>query len=162
MVRFLLFLPSRRLSVSDPCQRHLFVSSAGFWSVSSFPAAEASGCPPISIPVYGMDWYPAIQRAPLLWYRPTNTALLRKRILTSSSNLQLPFTKVSRVWSRFVRFSPSLYPIAGVFGKESGGQALFTDLCQTARSLGNCALASNAGGGGKSRNLPTRTCIALH
>ena len=46
----------------------------------------------------------------------------------------------------------------GGFGKDSGGQALITDLCQAARSLGNCALVSN-GGGGKSRNLPTRVLL---
>ena len=59
---------------------------------------------------------------------------------------------------QIVWFSPLLYPIAGGFGKDSGGQALITDLCQAARSLGNCALASN-GGGGKLRNLPTRVLL---
>ena len=71
MVRLLLFLPSRRLSVSHLCpQLNLFatVLSVGSRSVRSFPA-EASGCPPISIPGYGMDWCPAIQRATLLWYQ---------------------------------------------------------------------------------------------
>jgi hypothetical protein len=42
-----------------------------------------------------------------------------------------------------VRFSPLLYPTVGGFGKDSGGQKLITDLCQAARSLGNCALISN-------------------
>ena len=42
-----------------------------------------------------------------------------------------------------VRFSPLLYPIVGGFGKDSGGQKLITDLCQSARSHGNCALISN-------------------
>ena len=86
---------------------------------------------------------------------PTITALLWKRILTYS-NLQLAsFYKGVNCVKQIVRFSPLLYPTVGGFGKDSGGQALITDLCQAARSLGNCALASN-GGGGKSRNLPTR------
>jgi len=42
-----------------------------------------------------------------------------------------------------VRFSPLLYPTVGGFGKDSGGQKLITDLCQAARSHGNCALISN-------------------
>ena len=55
------FLPSL-LSVSDPCQLNLFaiVLSVRSISVSNFPA-EASGCPPISFPVYGTDWYPAFE-----------------------------------------------------------------------------------------------------
>jgi hypothetical protein len=59
---------------------------------------------------------------------------------------------------QIVWFSPLLYPITGGFGKDSGGQALITNLCQAARSLWNCALASN-GGGGKARNLPTHVLI---
>ncbi len=42
-----------------------------------------------------------------------------------------------------VRFSPLLSPIVGGFGKDSGGQKLITDISQTARSHGNCALISN-------------------
>ena len=42
-----------------------------------------------------------------------------------------------------VHFSPLLYPIVGGFGKDSGGQKLITDICQAARSRGNCALISN-------------------
>ena len=67
IVRLFSFLPSQ-LSVSDPCQLNLFaiVLSVGARLVSSFLPAEASGCPPISLSVYGMDWFPAIQRKPLL------------------------------------------------------------------------------------------------
>jgi hypothetical protein len=45
-----------------------------------------------------------------------------------------------------IRFSPSLYPITGGFGKDSGGHSLITDLLQAAKSLGNCALLSNGYG----------------
>jgi MULE transposase domain len=46
-----------------------------------------------------------------------------------------------------VRFNPLMYPITcGFVGKDSGGQKLITDLCQSARSHGNFALASNGNG----------------
>ena len=47
----------------------------------------------------------------------------------------------------FVRFSPLLYPVKSGFGNDSGGQLLITDLCQTARSHGHCALTSNGSAG---------------
>ena len=57
-----------------------------------------------------------------------------------------------------VRFCPSLYPIALGFGKDSGGQSLITDLCQSARYHGNCALTSN-GSGGRGRNNDQRILL---
>ena len=42
-----------------------------------------------------------------------------------------------------IRFSPSLYPITGGFGKDSGGHSLISDLLQASKSVGNCALVSN-------------------
>ncbi len=43
-----------------------------------------------------------------------------------------------------VLFSTLLYPIVGGFGKDSGqGQKLITDICQSARSQGNCTHISN-------------------
>jgi hypothetical protein len=42
--------------------------------------------------------------------------------------------------------SPSLYPITGGFGKDSGGHTLITDLLKAAKSFGNCALVPNGYG----------------
>ena len=42
-----------------------------------------------------------------------------------------------------IRFSPSVNPITGGFGKDSGGHSLITDLLQAAKSVGNGALISN-------------------
>ena len=56
-----------------------------------------------------------------------------------------------------VRSSPLLYPIVGGFGKDSGGQKLITDLCQPARSHGNCALISN----GSSAKACKDQCVFL-
>ena len=68
----------------------------------------------------------------------------------TSSEMKLDlFDYTSSVYkglNHIVRFSPLLYPITGGFGKDSGGQCLITDLCNAARSHGNCALASNGGG----------------
>ena len=83
---------------------------------------------------------------------------------SSEMNLDLLFQFATSFYKgvkgvkQIVWFSPLLYPIAVGFGKDSGGQARITDLCQSARSFGNCTLASN-GGGGKSQNLPTRVLL---
>ena len=46
-----------------------------------------------------------------------------------------------------IRFSPSLYPITGGFGKDSGGHhSLIKDILQAAKSVGNCALVSSVYG----------------
>jgi hypothetical protein len=54
--------------------------------------------------------------------------------------------------SKLIWFSMLLYPITGEFGKDSGGHSLITDLLQTAKSVGNCALVSN---GSYGLGLPT-------
>ena len=79
---------------------------------------------------------------------------------SSETNLDLfqCTTSLYKGVKQIVWFSPLLYPVTGGFGKDYGGQALITDLCRAARSLGNCALVSN-GGGGKARNLPI--CVLL-
>ncbi len=56
-----------------------------------------------------------------------------------------------------VCFSPLLYPIVGSFGKDSGGQKCITDLCQSARSHGNCAPISN----GRSAKACKGQCVLL-
>ena len=43
-------------------------------------------------------------------------------------------------------FNPTVYPITGGFGKDSGGHRLVTDLLQAAKSVGNCSLISNGHG----------------
>jgi MULE transposase domain len=56
-----------------------------------------------------------------------------------------------------IRFNPSVYPITGGFGKDSGGHSLITDLLQAAKSVGNCALVSNGFG----RRVPTNVAGEL-
>jgi hypothetical protein len=55
-------------------------------------------------------------------------------------------TSIHRGLKHIIRFSLSLYPITGGFGKDSGGHSLITDLLQAAKSVGNCALVSNGYG----------------
>ena len=55
-------------------------------------------------------------------------------------------TSIYRRSQHIIWFSPSLYPITGGFGKDSGGHSLITDLLQAAKSVGNCALVSNGYG----------------
>ena len=108
-----------------------------------------------------MEW---IGTLPFKWHRCFDTD---DYCSSSETNLDLfqfatSFYKGVKGVKQIVRLSSLLlYPIAVGFGKESGGQALITDLCQAARSLGNCALALNGAGGGKSRNLPTRVDLAV-
>ena len=56
-------------------------------------------------------------------------------------------TSIYKGSKHIIRFSPSLYPITGGFGKDSGGHSLITDILQAAKSVGNCALVSSAGCG---------------
>jgi hypothetical protein len=51
-----------------------------------------------------------------------------------------------RGYKHIIWFNPSLYPITGGFGKDSGGQSLIADLLQAAKSVGNCSLVSNCSG----------------
>jgi hypothetical protein len=67
-------------------------------------------------------------------------------------------TSMYRCSKHIIRFSPSLYPITGGFGKYSGGHSLITDLLQAAKSVGNCALISNGYG---LRSLTNVTDTAL-
>ena len=60
-------------------------------------------------------------------------------------------TSVYKNSKHIIRFSPSLYPITGGFGKDSGGHSLISDLLQASKSVGNCALVSN----GYSMHSPT-------
>ena len=60
-----------------------------------------------------------------------------------------------------VRFSPLLYPTVGGFGKDSGGQKLITDLCQAARSHGNCALISNGSSAKACKDQRVLLCMAV-
>ena len=60
-------------------------------------------------------------------------------------------TSIYKNSHHIIRFSPSVYPITGGFGKDSGGHTLITDLLQAAKSVGNCALVSN----GVGRRVPT-------
>jgi MULE transposase domain len=60
-------------------------------------------------------------------------------------------TSIYKGSNHIIRFNPSLYPITGGFGKDSGGHTLITDLLQAAKSVGNCALVSNGFG----RRVPT-------
>jgi hypothetical protein len=54
-------------------------------------------------------------------------------------------TSVYKGSKRTIRFSPSLYPITGGFGKDSGGHSLLSDLLQASKSVGNCTLVSKNG-----------------
>jgi hypothetical protein len=60
-------------------------------------------------------------------------------------------TSMYRRSNYIIRFNPSVYPVTGGFGKDSGGHTLTTDLLQAAKSVGNCALTSNGSG----RRVPT-------
>jgi hypothetical protein len=60
-------------------------------------------------------------------------------------------TSMNRCSNHIIRFNPSVYPISGGFGKDSGGHSLITDLLQIAKSVGNCALVSNGFG----QHVPT-------
>ena len=60
-------------------------------------------------------------------------------------------TSIYKNSNHVIRFIPSVYPITGGFGKDSGGHTLITDLLQAAKSVGNCALVSNGFG----RCVPT-------
>jgi hypothetical protein len=55
-------------------------------------------------------------------------------------------TSIYKGSKHIIRFSPSLYPITGGFGKDSGGHSRIPDLLQAAKSLGNRALLSNGYG----------------
>jgi MULE transposase domain len=55
-------------------------------------------------------------------------------------------TSMYRSSNYVIRFNPSVYPITGGFGKDSGGHSLITDLLQAAKSVGNCVLTSNGSG----------------
>ena len=55
-------------------------------------------------------------------------------------------TSIYKNSNHIIRFSPSVYPITGGFGKDSGGHTPITDLLQAAKSVGNCALVSNGFG----------------
>ncbi|KAI2494665.1 hypothetical protein MHU86_19844 [Fragilaria crotonensis] len=63
-----------------------------------------------------------------------------------SSDLFEYTTSMYKGSNHIIRFSPSLYPINGGFGKDSGGHSLISDLLQAAKSVGNCALVSNGYG----------------
>ena len=85
---------------------------------------------------------------------------------SSETNLDLfqfatSFYKGVKGVKQIVRFSPLLYHIVGGFGKDSETKLLVSPIYAKLQeaSLGNCALASN-GGGGKSRNLPTRVLLS--
>ena len=65
---------------------------------------------------------------------------------TKYKNLFQYTTSMYKGSKHIIRFSPSLYPITGGFGKDSGGHSLITDLLQAAKSVGNCALVSNGYG----------------
>jgi hypothetical protein len=60
-------------------------------------------------------------------------------------------TSIYRGSKNIIWSTPSLYPITGGFGKDSGGNSLITDLLQAEKSVSNCSLLSNGSG----LHLPT-------
>ena len=154
MVRFLLFFPSRCLRILT------LINYICVFILQDADPLVVSPQKPVDVHLtafQSMEW---IGTLPFKWHRCFDTD---DYCSSSETNLDLfqfatSFYKGVKGVKQIVRFSPLLYPIAGGFGKDSGGQALITDICQAARSLGNCALASH-GGGGKSRNLPTRVLL---
>jgi hypothetical protein len=66
--------------------------------------------------------------------------------LETEYNLFQHTTSTYKGSKHIIRFSPSLYPITGEFGKDSGGHSLIMDLLQAAKSVGNCSLVSNVYG----------------
>jgi hypothetical protein len=55
-------------------------------------------------------------------------------------------TSMYRRSNHIIRFSLSVNPVTGGFGKDSGDHSLITDLLQAAKSVGNCTLISNGYG----------------
>jgi hypothetical protein len=66
--------------------------------------------------------------------------------LETENNFFQYTTSMYKGSKHIIRFNPSLYPITGGFGKDSGGHRLITDLVQAEKSVGTCSLVSNGYG----------------
>ena len=70
------------------------------------------------------------------------TDVFNESLETEYDLFEYTTTSMYRNSNHIIWFSPSVYPITGGYGKDSGG----TDLLQAAKSVGNCALISNGYG----------------
>ena len=126
MVRFLLFFPSRCLRILT------LINYICVFILQDADPLVVSPQKPVDVHLtafQSMEW---IGTLPFKGHRCFDT---EDYCSSSETNLGLfqfatSFYKGVKDVKQIVRFSPLLYPVAGGFGKDSGGQALITDICQ--------------------------------